>query len=102
MGVAGRLVHVMRPTTPQRTTHTHDPTLDDSVVETLAWTSLFAAVPLAVMLAVTYPMAAVSVTALAVVARPTVGSLRQLREDRRTDGRARQVCVPGTGVCVEA
>jgi hypothetical protein len=89
----------MRGKSPTRPPET-DPTY--SIGETIVGTALFATAIATVLLAASYPAVAVGVAALALVARPLVRGLRDLRRDRRREGRARQVCVPGVGVCLEA
>jgi hypothetical protein len=90
---------VMRGKSPTRPPGT-DPTY--SIGETIVGTALFVTVIATVLLAASYPAVAVGVAALALVARPLVRGLRDLRRVRRREGRARQVCVPWVGVCLEA
>jgi hypothetical protein len=54
------------------------------------------------MLAVSYPMAALAVLALALAGRPIVRAVRERLRERRREGRTRSVCVPAIGVCLEA
>lgn len=73
-----------------------------SLGETLVGTAVLAAVVATVLLVASYPAVAVGVAALALVTRPLVRSLREVRRVRRREGRTRTVCLPRLGVCLEA
>jgi len=55
----------------------------------------------ALVVALSYPGAAVMALAVALVAWPVVRTLRRRRQARREEERTRQVCVPNTDVCIE-
>ncbi|WP_134670651.1 hypothetical protein [Halorussus marinus] len=53
------------------------------------------------VIAVLYPVAAVSVVVSGIGAALAIGALVRRYRVRRRRGRTREVCVPKTGVCVE-
>jgi len=69
-----------------------------SIRATVVGTLFMAAVIMGVLFAVSNPVATALAGALALVASATV---RRRCAVRRREGRAREVCVPKTGVCVE-
>jgi hypothetical protein len=70
--------------------------------QTFVGTAIVAAMLLAAVFATAYPVAVVSIAVGAVIARKLVLTVRRLQQRRRREGRSRHVCIPMTGVCVEA
>lgn len=106
MGSAPVHLDVMRRTTHPGRTRPRDPAERYSLRRTLAVTAVLATAVVVGTLAVLHPtaafVAAAAAAGLAVLARPATRALRHRLRDRRREGRSREVCVPATGVCVEA
>lgn len=88
-------LHVMRAGSTRGPPGPHSPRPTYSLPATLAGTAVLALALLGAMVAVAYPVATVLTAAFALAARSAVRSHRR-RSTTRT------VCVPKTGVCVEA
>lgn len=68
---------------------------------TLAGTAAMLAAVVAVLVALSYPVAAAAAVGLGLAMAPAGRLVAEYRQRRRTDGRANEVCVPKAGVCVE-
>lgn len=80
----------------------YGPKPDFTTRQTIVGTAVFAALLLAAVFAMAYPVAVAGVLVGALVVRRGVRAAGRLRQRRRMEGRARHVCIPMIGVCVEA
>ena len=101
MGTAVQRLPVMKYTPNQDPAHQLDPASMHSLGYTLMVSALLLLGTFALMLALSYPITAAGVIALAGLSWYAVRTFRHFYRTRRRAGWTRTVCVPKLGVCIE-